>query len=239
MTRLSWGRPSEIGFPAWRFAIGRYAGYRRAAMGISVAKWDAATSALRLRKRRRWRILTEVFRCLILLSSLLDHLRAQNRRGDDWLRFDGHQFVFAGAIDGESITVRQEDGEGVTPVRLLGVASFTAEWDRQSVRRLNSLLVGRKLTLLLEPTQTRDGQDRLLAYVFTDESQPLSPQLVGEGLALDDRRMPFAFHGAVDQAESLARKKHLGLWATATWRNMPAWREAWFEQRANLVAGVF
>jgi endonuclease YncB( thermonuclease family) len=205
----------------------------------NIAKWDAATSASRLRKRRRWRILAFVFVCLVLLSSLADHLRAQNRRGDDWLRFDGHPFVFAGVIDGESIAIREENSSDVTPVRLLGVASFSAEWDRLSARRLNSLLVSKELTLLLEPTQTRDSQDRLLAYVFTNESQPLSPELVGEGLALDDRRMPFAFHGAVDQAESLARRKHLGLWAKATWRNMPAWREAWFEQRANLVVDAF
>jgi endonuclease YncB( thermonuclease family) len=184
-------------------------------------------------------MLAFVFVCLVLLSSLLDHLRAQNWRGDDWLRFGGQQFVFAGAIDGESIAVRDEHGGNATPVRLLGVASFSSEWDRLSVRRLNSLLVGKELTLLLEPTQTRDSQDRLLAYVFSDESRPLSSELVGEGLALDDRRMPFAFHGAVDQAESLARRKRLGLWAKATWRNMPAWREAWFEQRANLVVDAF
>jgi|GEM_PF-954408 endonuclease YncB( thermonuclease family) len=208
-------------------------------MAISIAKWDAATAASRLRNRRRWRIATVAVCGLILLSSLLDHLRARNRRGDDWLRFDRHQFAFAGAIDGESIAIREERGGSVTPVRLLGVASFTAQWDRLSARRLNSLLAGRKLILLLEPTQTRDRQDRLLGYVFTDELQPLSPELVGEGLALDDRRTPFAFHGAVDQAESQARRKRLGLWATATWREMPPWREAWFEQRTNLVAGAF
>jgi endonuclease YncB( thermonuclease family) len=197
-------------------------------MGESIAKWDAATAASRLRNRRRLRALSCAAVGLILLSSLLDHLRAQNRLGDDWFRFDGRRVAFAGAIDGESITVRDETGGDVTPVKLLGVASFDEQWDRASARRLNSLLAGQKLILLLEPTQTRDGGGRLLAYVFADDSSPVSPQLVGEGLALDDRRMPFAFHGAVDQAESQARRKRLGLWATANWRMMPAWREAWF-----------
>ncbi len=208
-------------------------------MGVHVAKWDEATSESRLRNRRRWRILLLVLSSLFLFSILFDHLKAQNRRGDDWLRFDGQQFAFAGAIDGESIAIRDERNGSVTPVRLLGVASFTPQWDRQSTRRLNSLLANRKLTLLLEPTQTRDSQDRLLAYVFTEDAQPLSPELVGEGLALDDRRMPFAFHGAVDQAESQAKKKRLGLWASANSRNMPAWREAWFQQRTNPPAGTF
>lgn len=174
---------------------------------------------------------------LVLLSSLFDYLRSQNRRGDDWVRFDGRQVAFVGAIDGESISVRDERGD-VIPVRLLGVASFSADWDQRAARRLNSLLEGRKLILHLEPTQTRDSRDRLLAYVFTDDSRPVSPELVGAGLALDDRRVPFAFHGAVGQAESLARRKHLGFWATSGSREMPAWREAWFERRKNSVAGA-
>jgi endonuclease YncB( thermonuclease family) len=208
-------------------------------MAIHVAKWDAETSASRLRKRRRWRRGAGIVAGLIFLSSLLDHLRTQNRRGDDWLRFNGQQVAFAGAIDGESISVRDEGGGSITPVRLLGLASFNAKWDRQSELRLNSLLAGRKLVLLLEPTQTRDSQDRLLAYAFADESQAVSPLVVGEGLALDDRRVPFVFHGAVDQAESQARRKHTGLWAGATRQNMPEWREVWFQRRTNLASDSY
>jgi endonuclease YncB( thermonuclease family) len=207
-------------------------------MRIEVAKWDAATSASRLRNRRRWRFAFGIICCLIFVLSLFDHLRGRNRRGDDWFQFDGRQVAFVGAIDGDSISVR-DDASDVVAVRLLGVASFNADWDRRSARRVNSLLEGRKLVLHLEPTQTRDSRGRLLAYVFTDDSRPIGPELVGEGLALDDRRMFFAFHGAVDQAETLARRKHLGFWGTSSSRDMPAWREAWFEQRKNSVADAF
>ncbi|HEY1921488.1 MAG TPA: thermonuclease family protein [Tepidisphaeraceae bacterium] len=206
-------------------------------MRVHVAKWDAATAASRLRNRRRWRLAAAGVCGLIVLSSLADHFKAKNR-GDDWLRFDGRPVAFVSAIDGESIAVRDDAGD-ITPVRLLGVASFNADWDQRSTRRLDAMLGRHKLTLLLESTQTRDSQGRLLAYVFMDDARALSPAMVGQGLALDDRRVPFAFHGAVDQAESLARRKHIGLWATATLQNMPAWREAWFQQRANLASDAF
>jgi endonuclease YncB( thermonuclease family) len=207
-------------------------------MGVYIAKWDAATSVSRLRNRRRWRLVFAVVCGLVVISGFGDHFRSQNRRGDDWIRFDGRQVAFVGAMDGESISVRDERGD-VIPVRLLGVASFSADWDQRSMRWLNSMLGGRKLTLVLEPTQTRDSRDRLLAYVFSEDSRPIGPELVGAGLALDDRRVSFAFHGAVDQAESLARRKHLGFWGTPGSREMPTWREAWFEERRNSVADAF
>lgn len=202
-------------------------------MSGSISKWDAATATLRLRNRRRWRVASWIAVGLILLSSLFDHLRARGQYEDDWMRFDRRQVSFAGAISGETISIHEKAGGDITRVRLLGVASFNEQWDRRSAQRLNALLTGRKLTLLLEPTQTRDSSGQLLAYVFTEDSEAVSPQLVGEGLAIDDRRLPFAFHGSVDQAESQARRKHLGLWATANWRMMPPWREAWFEQRKH------
>jgi endonuclease YncB( thermonuclease family) len=201
-----------------RFAIVKPAGYCRRAMDEpmdeSIAKWDAAMAASRLRNRRWRRLAWRSGLALILVSSLIDHLWGRNYFGDDWLRFDGRQAAFAGAIDGQTIAVRDKSGE-IVPVRLLGVASFNERWDRRAVARLEDRLAGHTLTLLLESTQTRDGDGRLLAYVFTEDSEPVSSQLVGEGLALDDRRVPFAFHAGVDQAEAQARRKHLGLWATA------------------------
>ena len=199
-------------------------------MGGSVAKWDAAMAASRLRNRRRIHLIWRGTLVLILLLSLIDHLWGRENFGDDWSRFDAKSAQFAGAIDGQTIAIRDEHGQ-IIAVRLLGVASFNDEWDHRSAQRLNELLKGQTLTLLLEPTQTRDSDGRLLAYVFTEDSEAISPQLVGEGLAIDDRRIPFAFHADVDQAESLAHRRHLGLWATANWRMMPAWRGQWFERK--------
>jgi hypothetical protein len=182
------------------------------AMGVSPVKWDAATAASRLRRRRRWRFAAVILTGFALLTSLVDHLRAQNRSGDDWLRFDGHQVQFVGAIGGQDIAIRDESSDGVTVVKVLGIRSFNAQWDGASVRRMAWLLIGRKITLHLPPTQTRDWEGRLLADVFVDDRQLLGAQLAGEGLVLADRRTPDAFRGAIAKSESQARRKGIGLW---------------------------
>jgi endonuclease YncB( thermonuclease family) len=181
-------------------------------MGASPVKWDAATAASRLRRRRRWRFAGVILAGLALLISLVDHLRAQNRSGDDWLRFDGQQVQFVGAIDGQDIAIRDGSSDDVTVVRVLGIRSFNARWDGVSARRIASLLVGRKLTLHLQSTQTRDAVGRLVADVFVDDRLPLGAQLAGEGLVLADRRSPDAFRSAIVKSEIQARRKGIGLW---------------------------
>jgi len=182
------------------------------AMGVSPVKWDATTAASRLRRRRRWRFAVVILTGFGLLTSLVDHLRAQNRSGDDWLRFDGHQVQFVGTIDGQDIAVRDASSDDVTVVSVMGIKSFNAQWDRASARRIASLLAGRKLTLHLQSTQTRDGDGRLLADVFGDDRQLLGAQLAGEGLVLADRRTPDAFRSAIAKSEIQARRKGIGLW---------------------------
>jgi endonuclease YncB( thermonuclease family) len=181
-------------------------------MGASRVKWDAATAASRLRHRRRWHAVAFLLTGFILLSSLVDHLRAQNRSGDDWLRFDGRQAQFVGAVDGQDIAIRDESSDDVTVARVMGIKSSGAQWDRASAGRIASLLAGRKLTLHLQSTQTRDGEGRLLADVFGDDRQLLSAQLAGEGLVLADRRTPDAFRAAIAKSEIQARRKGIGLW---------------------------
>jgi len=182
------------------------------AMGVSPVKWDAVTAAARLRRRRRWRFAAAILTGFALLTSLVDHLRAQNRSGDDWLRFDAHQVQFVGAIGGQDIAIRDGSSDDVTVVKVLGIKSFNAQWDRASAGRIASLLLGRKLTLHLQSTQTRDGDGRLLADVFGDDRQLLGAQLAGEGLVLADRRTPDAFRSAIAKSEIQARRKGIGLW---------------------------
>jgi endonuclease YncB( thermonuclease family) len=202
-------------------------------MGASIVKWDAGMAAARLGNRRRWRAVVWGITGVLLFSSLFDHLRAQNRLGDDWHRFDGKQALFVGAIDGQTIAVRDGMGDMLTRVRLLGVASFNPHWDAAAKDRLDLLLAGQAVVLHLEPTQTRDEQKDLLAYVLREDGTPASAQIVREGLALADRRVKFAFDGAVDTAESLARRKRAGLWATADGAEMPRWRSQWFAEKLH------
>ena len=60
---------------------------------------------------------------IILLSILGDHLRAKNRFGDDWARFDGRQVRFVRVIDGESIAVCEGASEDVIAGEIAGSQS--------------------------------------------------------------------------------------------------------------------
>jgi endonuclease YncB( thermonuclease family) len=180
---------------------------------LAVTKWDAATAANRLRRIRWWRAIRIVAVGLLLLSIALDHLRAANRSGDDWFRFDGKQVAFVRSVDGQCIEVRDAGSDQITPVRIMGIVSLDGHWDAAARIRLQTLLRGHALTIHLEPTQTRDDQGRLLASVFMDDGQDVAAELAKEGLARADRRARFAFHGAIEEAQHDARKKHAGLWS--------------------------
>jgi endonuclease YncB( thermonuclease family) len=109
--------------------------------------------------------------------------------------------------------VRRGGSGPITQVHLLGVAAASGRWAEKSKEFLSSSLTGRTVTLKLEPTQTRDLRGRLLASVFLEPRQSISADVVGLGLARADRHIPYSFHGAVERAESEARKKHRGLWS--------------------------
>ena len=96
--------------------------------------------------------------------------------------------------DGDSIIVRLPD-ETTSSVRYMGIDApeegkelFQAAWERN-----RELVEGREVWLELEPMENgflEDRDERLLAYVFTDELKTSSVQLtlVREGLALFDLR---------------------------------------------------
>jgi endonuclease YncB( thermonuclease family) len=178
-----------------------------------MSKWDETTAAARLRTRRRWRLVSYSIAGILLLSIVADHLRGQNRGGDDWLRFDGHPVQFVKAIDGQSIAVRDENTEDVTTVALQGIRSAGAEWDAKSTDQLDALLTGKNLILHLKPTDPRDPQGRLRADVFTEDHQLIAAELVGEGLALPDRASRSDFLTSITQKETQAKKHRLGLWS--------------------------
>ena len=181
-------------------------------MGPGRLKWDAATVARRLRSHRRWHAVAVILAVILLLSSVADHLRATNRGGDDWVRFDGRRVQFVGVAGGQDIAIREESSDDVTVIRLLGIKSFDARWDSVSSERIASLLAGRKLTLHLPSTRTRDADGRLLADVLVDDRQLLGAELAGEGVVLADRRSPDAFRGAIIRSEAQAKHKGIGLW---------------------------
>ena len=183
-----------------------------------MSNWDETTAAARLRTHQRWRLAGYSIAGVLLLSIIADHLRGQNRGGDDWLRFDGHQVQFVKAIDGESIAVQDQNTEDVTIVALQGIRSAGPAWDARSVDRLDELLTGKNVVLHLKPTDLRNNQGRLRADVFTEDHQLVAAELVAEGLALPDRASRSDFLSSITQKETQAKKHRLGLWAYLTRR---------------------
>jgi endonuclease YncB( thermonuclease family) len=180
---------------------------------VIVQKWDQATAASRLKKVRRRRITGIVLVTIVAASIIADHLRAQNRHGDDWLRFDGHPVQFVKAVSGQSIAVRDDATDDMTIVLLKGIRSAGAEWDDKSVDRLDAVLTGKNVTLHLKPTDPRDNQGRLAADVFVDGRELVSADLVAEGLARIDRTSKSDFLTTIGQKETQAKKHRLGLWS--------------------------
>ncbi|MGD1275737.1 MAG: thermonuclease family protein [Tepidisphaeraceae bacterium] len=169
--------------------------------------------AARLR-RRRWIGLARAAVLCAAVSILLDHVRAANRHGDDWSRFDRREVQFVAAHDGQSIDVRRSEGEAATAVHLLGVAAAgDPVWDQIAAQQLALMLSGKPILLQLEPTQTRDDRGRLLAYAFVDERQPINAQIVRQGWARADPQMKCALQGMVQQAQKEASKKQIGIWS--------------------------
>jgi endonuclease YncB( thermonuclease family) len=175
-------------------------------------KWDEQTAASSLKKRRYWRIAGIVLVAALVASIAADHLRPQNRHGDDWLRFDGHRVPFVKAVDGQSIAITDDPADEVTVVSLRGIKSAGPSWDQKSAEALDALLAGKGITLHLKPTTPRDEQGRLLADVFLDRDL-LSARLVEEGLVLTDRTGDSDFISEIRQAQAKAKRRRAGLWA--------------------------
>ncbi|MGA3068033.1 MAG: thermonuclease family protein [Tepidisphaeraceae bacterium] len=181
-------------------------------------------TAIRNRKRIIW-TLRALFAALIA-SSLID---IANSPGDDWSTYDHHQFTCIAALDAQTITVQQNPSTPPTPVHLLGIAGCTPHWDAQAQHQL-ARYINQKLTLKLDPTQTRDAAGRLLAYAFPDDQTTINAELVRQGLALAYRPQPSLLLSTIEQAEREARTKRRGLWSFVDPWEMPAWRRDWTQQ---------
>ncbi len=116
-------------------------------------------------------------------------------------------------MDDGAILVRSVDGSTQQIVRLLGVDN-SQTMDLPGY--LRSRLAGRTVTLLLDSPQTRDGQRRLLAYVFASDADNLNVDVVRDGLAYADRRTHYLLEEEFRAAQVDAKKKRCGLWGGTT-----------------------
>jgi micrococcal nuclease len=117
--------------------------------------------------------------------------------------------------DGDTIHVRLVGGRR-QPVRLIGIAAPDRGWcySAAAARRARSLALGRRVSLIGDPTQrVRDGYGRLLAYVIVGK-RDLGRSLLAGGYAyLYAPGGTFARIRSYRAHERPARRKRLGLWS--------------------------
>lgn len=161
---------------------------------------------------------------------LLDQSGLLGYRGSDWSRFDKKQFSHFDILSGDELKLITPD-ESI-PVRLIGIDAPDSglHGDASAFEYAAVRMKGRTVTLKLEPTQTRDADGKLLAYVYLADNETLNLALIRDGKAYADRRTKHTFAGQFEQAEADARKKRIGIWKDLTEEQMPAWRRMWLEQ---------
>lgn len=129
-------------------------------------------------------------------------------------------------IDGDTIEVAIPDpikNTETTRVRLIGIdcpeiahpvfSSKPAEpFAEEAAALARSLVDGKMVVLRLEPQQTRDFYDRLLAHVDLDDGANLAEQLLLAGLARREDRWNHSMLLRYRQLELSARRSRRGMW---------------------------
>jgi endonuclease YncB( thermonuclease family) len=189
------------------------------------------TLTSRLRRRRALKLLAVVSIALVLTSSVLVHVGAFGGSLTRAARLDQQQVAVITAIDGDTVRVRTAAGEDVL-VGLLGVDApkLPAEhWARRSLDYTKARLVGREVTLRVEPTESADGRGRVLAYVYGTDADVINADIIRDGQAYADRRVRHPLAKQFEQLEIEPRKKQRGLWQGLRDDDMPRWRREWLK----------
>ncbi len=121
-------------------------------------------------------------------------------------------YLVSQVLDGD--TVQLDDGE---KVRLLGINTpeKSEYYYQQAKDRLKELVEGKKVRLE-SVSEDKDKYDRLLRYIFTDNTL-VNLQLVKEGYATVYMIQPDEkYYLELKEAEDEAKDKQIGLWSTST-----------------------
>jgi len=193
-----------------------------------------------LQRRRMARGAVAAVLVLGALAVLADHLELLRHRGNDHEIFDQQQVLVVRVVDGDTVRIRRGLGDEEVPVRLLGIdaaeMNYTTDappehFAREATEYLRERVEGRQVTLKLEPLETRDRYNRLLAYLYPTDSENLNLTLVQSGYVYADRRHRHTFRAQFEQAENEARRKGRGLWKDVKPEQMPEWRRRWAERQ--------
>lgn len=155
----------------------------------------------------------------------------------DPAKWDGQSAVVERVVDGDTIVVTGQ-GMDKESVRLLGIdapevaraGKPSMHFGDQAKAYLAGRLSGKPITLKFDGTEQRDQYGRMLAYIYLNDSECVNVALVRDGMAYAHRNYPNALQGTLEQTETQARAKDIGLWRDVTDEQQPAWRQKWLEK---------
>lgn len=175
----------------------------------------------------------------LAMGLVADRLGCLRYRGSDHEIFDQKTVMVIHVVDGDTVRIRRGPADDQVLVRLLGIdaAEMNYRTDsppehfaEQATRYLRNRVEGRSVILKLEPLETRDRYDRLLAYLYPTPNENLNLTMVRDGQVYADRRFRHTYRTQFEQAENEARHAGRGLWKSVRTEQMPAWRQRWQER---------
>ena len=209
-------------------------------------KSPAAFTTLSLPERRKWYRRVGLALGVLLVFSIWAAHGGRDGIGDDWAAFDRQQVTVKSIASDGTLKVCTPSGIEAD-ARLLGIDLPRSEFPdsnaargMQAVRWLAGEALGGTYTLRLEQPQTRSTDGALQVYLFADDSQCINQEIVRQGWAYADRRVPNTLRVPIEQAEVEAQKKARGIWKTLKEQEMPPWRQQWLQQgreRRQSVSG--
>ena len=188
-----------------------------------------------MRLRRKWRLSTGAAVVLAILFALYSHWSSPK----PGVELSGQQALVERVIDGDTIVVKQADGHE-EHVRLLGIDApevihpgepADMYYGPEARAYLKKRLEGQTVTLKTDEPQSRDRYQRLLAYVYLNDTENVNQTEVKDGMAYVDRRFKCSLRPQLEQTETAARTKKVGLWKGVTKKDMPPWRQKWMDER--------
>lgn len=144
-------------------------------------------------------------------------------QSSDWSTYHDKTFAVTRVVDGDTIRVRQPDGdENTTAIRLWGIDTPELQhrsdgpaaqpWGAEARDLAIELVDGKMVTLKLEMHDTRDKYGRLLAYVHLPDGRSLNEIMLQRGLARAELRFSHSLINEYEALEKQARREMKGRW---------------------------